>query len=73
MRCVSLISNCVTTHSFDTSQRLDRCPDHRQRRGDRKGHGDGQNRTSPRLVGTCCFWSTRPGAVPSIARWIHLT
>jgi Domain of unknown function (DUF1929) len=66
-----LIRNCVTTHSFDSGQRLVDCPITSQAGGAVRVTVTGNSNIAP--PGWYMLFLVDQQGVPSVARWIHLT
>lgn len=71
IRFVSLLKNCVTTHSFDSGQRLVDCPIVSQSAGTVVISVTGNPNIAP--PGSYMLFLVSQQGVPSVARWVHLT
>ncbi len=71
IRWAHLIKNCVTTHSFDTGQRLVDLPISAQGAGTVKAKVTNEPNIAP--PGWYMLFLVDKQGVPSVAKWIHLT
>jgi hypothetical protein len=71
VRFVSLVRNCITTHSFDTNQRLVDARITSQQNGIVTVKVTGNPNIAP--TGWYMLFLVSQAGVPSIAHWIHLT
>ena len=71
LRFVSLVRNCVTTHSYDSNQRLVDTPITSQQNNVIRVNVPGNRNLAP--PGWHMLFLVNNAGVPSIARWIHLT
>jgi hypothetical protein len=67
----SLVRNCVTTHSYDSNQRLVDTPITSQQNNVIRVNVPGNRNLAP--PGWHMLFLVNNAGVPSIARWIHLT
>jgi Domain of unknown function (DUF1929) len=71
IRWVSLLKNCVTTHSFDNGQRLVDCDIVSEAGGTIKAKVTNEPNIAP--PGWYMLFLVDQQGVPSVAKWIHLT
>ena len=71
VRFVSLLRNCITTHSYDTNQRLVEAEITSQQNGVVKIRLTDNPNLAP--TGWYMLFLVNNSGVPSIAHWLHLT